>query len=191
MDDISYEATLGRERELEHRQRRLERECELRSESEQVERRQSGGFSKLFQFLLSIVGGVFVVKFFFHPPSSRPTSIKSSRISPYCLVENNLFSQAISIKNFSLSIFEITLFKRINLSVCAVYLRTKRFSSTSINKMSIFSPIPNRSGLGNFLYKTSQYEYIFFVLKSTVGTFAGGAIVVLVVCISNIKISYL
>ena len=47
MDDISHRATLGRERELERRERRLEPECQLRDESEQVECRQPGGLPLL------------------------------------------------------------------------------------------------------------------------------------------------
>ena len=50
IDNISHEITLGRERKLELRQRWLERQCELRRESEQVERWQSGGLSLLFCF---------------------------------------------------------------------------------------------------------------------------------------------
>ena len=47
MDGFLHEATLGRERELERRQRWLERQRQLGDESEQVERWQPGGFPKL------------------------------------------------------------------------------------------------------------------------------------------------
>ena len=61
MDDIWHEATLGRERELELRQRWLERQRELRRESERVERWQSGRFSKLFNFLLLTSGSFYLI----------------------------------------------------------------------------------------------------------------------------------
>ena len=51
MDGVMYEATLGRERELERRRWWLERQCQLGDESEQVERWQPGRLSKLFSFL--------------------------------------------------------------------------------------------------------------------------------------------
>lgn len=54
MDGIVHEMTLGRERELELRQRRLERGGEFRRESERVERRQPGCFSKLLYFLFRL-----------------------------------------------------------------------------------------------------------------------------------------
>jgi len=47
MDGLMHEMALGRERELELPQGWLERGCELRRESEQVERWQPDRFPKL------------------------------------------------------------------------------------------------------------------------------------------------
>ena len=47
MDDILYEITLGRERELERQSQGLECRSQLCDEPEQVECRQPGGFPKL------------------------------------------------------------------------------------------------------------------------------------------------
>jgi len=109
MDGILYETTLGRERQLELRQRRLERQCQLRRESEQVERRQSGGFPKLSSFSHPCTyGWEFLFSMpFFHPPNSRPISLSFSRSSTYSSVVISLFSHAISEKNLTLSIFNI------------------------------------------------------------------------------------
>ena len=60
MDGTWHEITLGRECELELRQRRLERQRELRREPEQMECREPGGFPKLSCFLSSQRVGVFV-----------------------------------------------------------------------------------------------------------------------------------
>ena len=74
MDGILHEATLGCERELERRQRRLERQRQLCSESEQVERWQSGRFSPLFSFF-RCNGGSFV----------RQTLLPAAKLSTYSL----------------------------------------------------------------------------------------------------------
>ena len=47
MDGFLYRATLGRERELERRERWLECQRQLRDEPEQVECRQPGGLPQL------------------------------------------------------------------------------------------------------------------------------------------------
>ena len=69
MGGISHD-NLGRERELERRQRRLERECQLGDESEQVESWQPGRLEILF--VQKPCKRVFV--FLCQPPSIRPIS---------------------------------------------------------------------------------------------------------------------
>ena len=59
MDDIAHKRALGRECELERRQRRLEYRSLLGSEPEQVECRQSGRLSQLSSFSRPDWGGSF------------------------------------------------------------------------------------------------------------------------------------
>ena len=94
---------------------------------------------------------------FLQPPNSRPIPSSFSKNSVYSLVVISLFSHKISEKNLILSIFNIDCSRNGTLFAREAYLLRWISSRTSRNKLSIFSPIPNRSGLDIFLYNTNQY----------------------------------
>lgn len=156
LDDIPHIATLGRERELERRERWLEPERQLRDESEQVECREPGGLPQLCSFSHPRMG-VFVNPFF-QPPNSLPISSITDTNSENSLVLINLFSQDISERNL------ILLRLMIILLICSILFsrHANRIScadsSDSMKSLSILSPIPNRSGLEIFLYNFNQHE---------------------------------
>ena len=173
-DGVMHECALGRVRVL--ARRRLERRGRLDRQSESLECRLRVRLSLLFSFPAQSfwLGGVFASIPLRHPPIMRPTSSICTLNSSKCLFEISFASHAICTKKRSESVIPIARTRRGSLSRGPAYVATRNVSRSSMSRVSIFEPIPNRSSRPMLRRIGNHRRYTVFVCSITGKIRAGG-----------------